>query len=143
MNESPLEYLGFWSRVLATLVDCILSGILIYPLLHLVYGPMYWSSTALVKGPMDFIISFVLPAIAIVMFWVAKQATPGKMLIRAKIVDAKTGGKPTTRQMVIRYLGYYLAMIPFFVGFLLVAFDPRKQGLHDKLAGTLVVRRKE
>jgi uncharacterized RDD family membrane protein YckC len=82
-------------------------------------------------------------AVAIVAFWVVKNATPGKMVIRAKIVDAKTGGAPSLSQYVIRYLGYYLSMIPLFLGFLWVAFDPKKQGWHDKLAGTVVVRPKQ
>jgi len=57
-----------------------------------------------------------------------------------RIVDASSGGKPTTAQWIIRYVGYYISMIPLFLGFAWVAFDARKQGWHDKLAGTLVVR---
>jgi uncharacterized RDD family membrane protein YckC len=64
------------------------------------------------------------------------------MAISARIVDAKTGARPTTGQLVVRYLGYYVAMIPLFAGIIWVAFDPRKQGWHDKLAGTVVVRPK-
>ena len=81
-----------------------------------------------------------LPAIAIVLFWIYRQATPGKIAIAARIVDAETGGKPSTRQLVIRYLGYYVSMLPLLAGIVWVAFDPRKQGWHDKLAGTVVVR---
>jgi len=62
------------------------------------------------------------------------------MAIAARIVDAATGAKPSTRQLVVRYLGYYVAIVPFMLGILWVAFDPRKQGWHDKLAGTVVVR---
>jgi len=63
------------------------------------------------------------------------------MIVRAKIVDARTGGKPSTGQLIGRYFGYYLSMIPLFLGFIWVAFDKRKQGWHDKLAGTVVIRR--
>jgi uncharacterized RDD family membrane protein YckC len=82
----------------------------------------------------------LLPAIAVVLFWVYRQATPGKMAIGAKIVDAKTLGKPSTGQLIGRYLSYYLSTIVFLLGFIWVAFDARKQGWHDKLAGTLVIR---
>jgi uncharacterized RDD family membrane protein YckC len=71
-----------------------------------------------------------------------RQATPGKMAIGARVVDATTGGAPSTRQLVIRYLGYYVSTIPLLLGLIWVAFDPRKQGWHDKLAGTVVVRPK-
>ncbi len=40
----------------------------------------------------------------------------------------------------VKYLGYYLSAIPLLLGFVWVAFDKRKQGFHDKLAGTFVVR---
>jgi len=81
-----------------------------------------------------------LPAIAVVLFWIYRQATPGKIAISARIVDARTGGKPSTKQLVVRYLGYYVSTVPLMLGILWVAFDPRKQGWHDKLAGTVVVR---
>jgi uncharacterized RDD family membrane protein YckC len=64
------------------------------------------------------------------------------MAVGAIIVDARTGGKPSTRQFIIRYLGYYVSMIPLMLGILWVGFDARKQGWHDKMAGTVVVRRK-
>ena len=76
---------------------------------------------------------------AIILFWVARSATPGKMLIRARIVDAATGGKPSIGQLIGRYLGYYVSMLPMFLGFVWIAFDQRKQGWHDKLARTVVV----
>ena len=87
-------------------------------------------------------ISWVLPAIAVVAFWVMRQATPGKMAISARVVDAETGKALSTGQAIGRYLGYFVAMLPLFVGIIWVAFDARKQGWHDKLAGTVVIRRK-
>ena len=61
------------------------------------------------------------------------------MFMSAEIVDAATGGKPGNRQLLIRYIGYYLSTIPLLLGLVWVAVDPRKQGWHDKLAGTVVV----
>jgi uncharacterized RDD family membrane protein YckC len=69
-----------------------------------------------------------------------KQATPGKMAMSLRVVDAVSGKKPSTGKLVGRYLAYYLSTIGLFLGFLWVAFDPKKQGWHDKLAGTVVVR---
>ena len=142
MNED-LEYAGFWVRVGAALIDTILISLIIWPVMTAVYGTDYWTADKLIQGPLDFLVSWVLPAVAVILFWLARQATPGKMAIKARIVDAKTGATPTTAQFVIRYLGYYVAMLPLFIGILWVAFDPRKQGWHDKMAGTVVVRRKD
>ena len=77
----------------------------------------------------------------VVLFWVYRMATPGKMIIDAVIVDAQTFAKPRTRQYVGRYLAYFVSTLPLCLGFLWIAFDGRKQGWHDKLAGTVVVRR--
>jgi uncharacterized RDD family membrane protein YckC len=141
-QASELEYAGFWSRVGASLIDTILISILIFPMLLSVYGTAYLGSEAFIAGPADFMISYVLPAVIVVLLWVKLSTTPGKMAIGATIVDARTGGKPTSTQFLIRYIGYYVSMLPLFLGFIWVGFDARKQGWHDKMAGTVVVRRK-
>jgi uncharacterized RDD family membrane protein YckC len=143
MNESELEYVGFWARVGASIIDTILVIAICFPLVTWIYGKEYWSSAAMVQGPADFLINWLLPALAVVLFWIYRQATPGKMAIGARIVDARTGGRPSTGQLVGRYFAYYVSMLPLMIGFIWVAFDPRKQGWHDKLAGTVVVRSKK
>ncbi|WP_456402354.1 RDD family protein [Hydrogenimonas sp.] len=142
MESGELEYVGFWPRLGASLIDTILLGIITWPLLAMFYGESYWSSEKYIEGPLDFLLSWVFPAVAIVLFWIARQATPGKMAISAKIVDAKSGSVPSKGQLIGRYLAYYLSGIPFYLGFIWIAFDRRKQGWHDKLAGTVVVREK-
>jgi uncharacterized RDD family membrane protein YckC len=141
-KEQNLEFVGFWIRVWATIIDTFLIGLITVPLLISVYGTDYYAteSTGFIAGPAGFFISWVFPAIAIIVFWNYKSATPGKMAISAKIVDAQTGKKASTRQLVGRYFGYFLSTIPLGLGIIWVAFDKRKQGWHDKLAGTVVVR---
>ena len=95
------------------------------------------------QGPADLLLNWVLPAVAVVLFWVYRQATPGKIAIGARIVDARTGGRPSTGQLIGRYFAYYVSMLPLMLGFIWVAFDARKQGWHDKLANTVVVRPKK
>ncbi|MGJ9418262.1 RDD family protein [Massilia sp. CMS3.1] len=142
IDETQYEYAGFWPRVGATLIDTILVAFITLPLLTMVYGSDYWANDSLAVGPADFIISWLLPAIAVVAFWVARGATPGKMAISAQVVDARTGNKPSTGQSIGRYLAYYVSAIPLGLGLLWVGIDPKKQGWHDKLAGTAVIRRK-
>jgi uncharacterized RDD family membrane protein YckC len=140
MESNELEYVGFWPRLGASIIDTILSAMVLYPILYAMYGKEYFGNEYLVSGGSDFILTHVLPAIAVIIFWIYKSATPGKMAIGAKIVDARTGLPPSKGQLVGRYFAYYISMIPFFLGFLWIAWDPRKQGWHDKLAGTVVVR---
>jgi len=145
MNESEeIEYAGFWVRVVAALIDTILIVIITLPLLVAIYGMTYFEEAlgTLVLGIWDFLIFYVLPAVAVIVFWMYRSATPGKMAVKAKIVDAKTGEKPSTGQCVGRYFAYYVAFLPLGLGIIWVAFDKRKRGWHDLLAGTVVVREK-
>ncbi|QPR36657.1 RDD family protein [Delftia acidovorans] len=142
MQDDDLEYVGFWARTGAALIDTVILLVLMLPALISIYGWEYLEPEKLLHGPADFVITWVLPAIAVVIFWIKKQATPGKMLIAARIVDAQTGADMSTRQAIIRYLAYFVSIIPLCLGLIWVAFDPRKQGWHDKIAGTVVVRPK-
>lgn len=141
MNTPFPEYIGFWKRSFAAIIDTILLSLVMFPPLTAIYGWDYFDpeTTRFIAGPADFIISWILPILLFIAFWIWKQATPGKMLIRSKIVDAKTLGKPSTKQWILRYIGYYVSMIPLGLGYFWIAFDERKQGWHDKMAGTVVV----
>ncbi len=142
-NSTELEYVGFWLRLWAGVVDCLLLAALLVPLAWLVFG---WGRlTALLHnaGAADLFVSWGLPIIAVVLIWTARDRTLGKMAISAVVLDERTSAPPTTFQHIGRYFGYFLAAIPFGLGLLWIAFDPRKQGWHDKLAGTIVVRPKK
>jgi uncharacterized RDD family membrane protein YckC len=78
--------------------------------------------------------------VATILFWRFRGATPGKMLVKAKIVKAEDLGPPSTGRLIGRFLAYFISIVPVFLGFLWIAFDKRKQGWHDKIAGTVVVR---
>ena len=137
------EYVGFWARVGAALIDTVWVLLLISPLLALVLGSGYFTLEHMLSGESDLretLISYGIPAVLVLAFWRRKLATPGKMVIHAQIVDAGTFGPPSLGQLVIRYLGYFVSTIPLGLGLIWVGIDPRKQGWHDKLAGTVVIR---
>ncbi|MDH4073498.1 MAG: RDD family protein [Gammaproteobacteria bacterium] len=145
MQEQDVEYAGFWIRVGATIIDTLLILLLTLPLLVAIYGWDYFDveKTGFIAGATDFILTWVAPAIAVIVFWMYKQATPGKMALSIRIVDATTGSPPSAGQCVGRYFSYYVSIIPVAFGLIWVGFDRRKQGWHDKLAGTVVIRSKE
>ena len=140
--DNDLKYVGFWKRTVAVLVDTFLIILVTLPILIWVYGIEYLNNEHMEKGSFDFIINYVFPTIAVILLWKYYQATPGKMIFKATIVDIKTGGKPTLKQWIIRYLGYFVSLLPFGLGYFWVAFDKKKQGFHDKLANTVVVQPK-
>ncbi|HEC8924844.1 TPA: RDD family protein [Salmonella enterica subsp. enterica serovar Stanley] len=139
-NAQPeYEYAGFWLRTGACLVDSFFS-LLLLPVTITFYGTDYFLSDSLFLGPADVAINWIVPAVLTVILWRGFQATPGKMALRLRILDAESGCSASTRQYIGRYLGYMVSTIPLGLGFFWIAFDRRKQGWHDKLAGTVVVR---
>lgn len=140
--DNNVEYVGFWARVGASLIDTVILVVATAPLLLGIYGADYYTNpdAPLLAGPADVLITYVLPAVVIIAFWLHKRATPGKMAVSAQVVDAETGNALTTGQAIGRYFAYILSSLPLGLGFIWVVFDPRKQGWHDKLAGTVVIR---
>lgn len=142
MDKSEVEYAGFWVRVGATIIDTLLIMAITIPILSSIYGWKYFGSEKLIAGPADLLISWIFPVVAVVWFWTQKQATPGKAALSLRVLDADTGENLSIGQSIGRYLGYFVSTIPFGLGLLWVGFDRRKQGWHDKLAHTVVVRAK-
>ena len=143
IDHPEVRYVGFWARCGAGLVDAVVLVALTYPVLIAVYGLDYLdpSRQGLVAGPVDVLLTWVFPFVAIVLLWHYKQATPGKMTIGALVVNARTGEPLSIARCVTRYLATAIAALPLGLGLIWIAFDRRKQGWHDKLAGSVVVRR--
>ena len=86
-----VEYVGFWPRVGAALVDTLAVMFLVTPLAVWYFG-VGWANA---EGATAFVINWILPGVAVVLFWHYKSATPGKMVISAVVVDATTFGRPS------------------------------------------------
>ena len=135
-----VEYVGFWVRAGASVIDSVLLALVTWPIIYMIYGADYFTDNQrVIAGGWDFLLTWVFPAVAVIVFWIYRSATPGKIILGLRIVDAKTGDKPSNRQLIGRYFAYYVSAIPLMLGFIWIAFDKRKQGWHDKLAGTVVI----
>lgn len=118
---------GFWLRLIASIVDGILLGIINW-LLSMVLGEGLFYS---------------LISVAIAWFYFAgmessdKQATIGKQLFQLKVTDL-AGEKISFGTATARYFSKILSSLILLIGYIMIAFTERKQGLHDMIAGTLV-----
>ena len=144
MEETDYEYAGFWVRVGASLIDVALLLMITLPITLMIYGSdRVWNSEDFILGPADFLINYSLPFFATIVFWMYKSATPGKMILHLKVLDEATGNKLTIGQSIGRYFAYFPASLIFMIGIFWVAWDKKKQGWHDKLAKTVVVKSKK
>ena len=66
------------------------------------------------------------------------QATPGKLLMRIVVTDM-TGNKPTFARVTLRHFAKFVSALIIFIGFLMIGFTTKRQGLHDRIAGCLVL----
>jgi uncharacterized RDD family membrane protein YckC len=130
------SYVGFWQRLAAFLIDSMVVFVIYGPIVIMAFGAEYFSLD--VPRYWDLVTGLAI-VVATLLFWRYQGATPGKIAIAAKIVDAETGKPPSTARLVVRFLGYLVSALPLYLGFLWIAFDRRKQGWHDKIAGTVVI----
>lgn len=86
-------------------------------------------------------IGFVVYVVVIVKF-LAKGLTPGKYLVGEQVVDHLTGGQPGLGKMLLReIIGKWVSGLLFGLGYLWAIWDKDGQAWHDKIAGTVVIRR--
>jgi uncharacterized RDD family membrane protein YckC len=137
---SEQQYAGFWIRVIASIIDTILLVIVLLVIAFALYSAGLITDNPDDLGIVGIFLNYVIPLILVLIFWHFKSATPGKIITHLSIVDAETGGKPSFGQFVIRYIAYYISAIPLLLGFIWVGFDKRKQGWHDKIAKTVVIK---
>lgn len=130
-NQRTLEYAGFWIRVGANLIDGFLLGI-VNGILTLLGGG--FDS----PNPLMSLISTVIGvAYVVIMESSEGQATLGKKAVGIKVGDAN-GDRISVANALGRYFAKFLSFIILCIGFMMVGWDDKKQGLHDKLASTYV-----
>jgi uncharacterized RDD family membrane protein YckC len=137
-----LEYAGFWRRFAAFVIDVIIIYIvvrLLFPSRGFDFWDIRktWYFMPLIS--ISIIISTILTIAYSVVFWALRGQTPGMMVMNIKVLRGD-GSFVSFGYALLRYLGYIICFLMLGVGFLWIAFDPRKQGIHDKIADTVVVR---
>ena len=125
-----LRTAGFGIRFVASLIDGTILGVVSFIFgFILTFGGAQAVATWL---------GYIIGAIYHIGFWTWRGQTPGKMITGIKIV--KTDESPIDfGRALVRYIAYYVSGILLLIGFLWILWDRRKQGLHDKIAGTVVI----
>ena len=131
------EYAGFWKRFLASFIDGILLIIPLLPLYILILVDpriIYF----LIFYPLALLLPWLYSAI---MESSSSQATLGKMALGIVVTDAQ-GRRISFARATGRYFGKIISCLILYIGYLMIAFTQRKQGLHDIMAECLVVVKK-
>jgi uncharacterized RDD family membrane protein YckC len=124
------HYAGFWIRVLANILDGLIVGV---PL-SIIFAIAGDEGNASSQG-----LQTLIMALYAIVLWVNWGRTIGARILGLRLV--RVDGQPVTYgTAIIRYLMIIVSAIPLGLGLIWVAFDRRKQGWMDKVAGTYVIR---
>jgi uncharacterized RDD family membrane protein YckC len=130
-----MEYAGFWRRVAAALIDGILVAV------------VSWIVTGIFSAVGDGaeVTAQILVLIAAYGYYAGMesssyQATVGKIALGIQVTDL-SGNRISFLRALGRNLAEILSALILLIGYIMVAFTPKKQGLHDLIAGTLVVKK--
>ena len=128
MNASAsTNYAGFWIRLVAYIIDAIVLLIPNYAIGMVV--PMMTAN----------LFSIIVGAVYVIYFLSSEMmATPGKMAVGLIVTDGD-GNRISAGTAATRWIGYIISAIVLGIGFFMIGFTEKKEGLHDKIAGTLVV----
>jgi len=146
--QASVAYGGFWIRVVASIVDAIIVRVIVTPL-GLMFGGMSvigglgglsHTGFALFGGG-------TMVVVVLCAQWIYEaalesssyQATLGKLIFGMKVTDLY-GNRISFARATGRHFAKILSAFILFIGFIMVGFTERKQGLHDMMAGTLVRR---
>lgn len=155
-----LVYAGFWIRLLAYVIDSVILYVplvaialaLIAPQLHNVscstvngtLGATYECSGLEFLGtaiPLLSLAGLVLFGVYFSFCWARFGQSLGQRVCGIRVVDVATGGPISGGRAVGRYIGLIIGIWVVYIGVIWAAFDPRKQGWHDKMASTFAVRK--
>ena len=141
--ESPPLYAGLVTRAIAFAVDALivnLAGVAVGIVVGLALSILHTSAT----------VDHVLLAVGgglflvwtlgyFVVFWSTTGQTPGDRLMRIRVRRAGKDEPLSARRALVRMAGLFLAALPLLLGFLPILVNDRRRGLHDALAGSVVV----
>lgn len=138
-EQKSMNYAGFWIRFAAALIDGVILGIIG----RLIFGNEVTNITMNNEGVSAGVYYTgwrnIVPLLYVIGFWIWLSATPGKLALKLKVVDEK-GNNITWKTALIRYLGYFVSAAVILIGFITIGFDKKKQGWHDKIAKTYVIK---
>ena len=136
---------GFWIRVVASLIDMLALG-----LVESALGSLLIRAGGIDPGwrdPEERMIMFTVASFGLVLGYAYRVffigycgQTPGKMAVRIKVIRTSGTDVGYARAFLREVVGKFLSKLILGIGYLMVAVDSRKQGLHDKLADTYVIK---
>ena len=134
-------YGGFWRRVGASMIDSAILVVAVMVTILVTAGPKEDGAESGVAGLMVALVIYVgVWLYFALMESSGRQATLGKMAFGIRVTDLN-GQRLGFGRATGRYFGKYISSLTYAIGYVMAGFTRRRQALHDKIAGTLVLRK--
>ena len=151
-----IAYAGFWIRFAASVIDGIIVGVPLVILFLVIEGPAFKSYIDCVNSAGSYatcgslysygsiqyfnLATLVVQLVYFSVLWSSFGGTVGQRMLGLHVVDAATGRNIGIGRAIGRYIGYLISAAVLLIGLIWAAFDPRKQGWHDKVANSVVLQ---
>jgi predicted Zn finger-like uncharacterized protein len=146
VSPEALPKAGFWIRVVASLVDSVVV-MLIKFVLGFILGMIAASAVGMLNqegqimmAAVTWLFGVALAVAYYVFFTGYCGQTPGKMAVRVKVIRTDGTDIGYGMSFLREVIGKFISGIILGIGYLMVVFDSQKQGLHDKIADTYVIK---
>ncbi|HQF89775.1 MAG TPA: RDD family protein [Methanofastidiosum sp.] len=139
------EHAGFLPRLVAWIIDTIILGI-VGRIVAIPFGTSYsygydmGYNTGFNLGSIGTILTAIVGLAYIMYFEGGKGATPGKMVMKLKVIGTDGRMPIGYGTAFIRWIGKIISTVVILLGYIWILFDKEKQGWHDKIANTFVVK---
>ncbi len=139
-DPASFSYGGFWKRLLAYIIDAIVLFVFFLIINAIAF---FAGLEGYLQG--DFFIGNLFDIVVVWLYYAlmessTEQATLGKIALGMVVVDEK-GKRITFGRASGRYFGKIISTLALFMGFVIIGFTGKKQGLHDLFARTLVINK--
>lgn len=154
--DDKICYASFSWRIAASVIDTVFSLIFLVPIFSIIRKSADITTLkelsdlgsqerldALMKVLAFSLLELFVMSVVIIIFWMYRAGTIGKIILSMEIVHAKTLEKPSKIQLIGRFFGYILSVLPLGIGFIWIYYDKKQQGFHDKVSSTVVIRHKD
>lgn len=135
VKGEPTDYAGFWVRFGAAFIDGIITSLIGLAIVYGTGGSIENQSG--LQNLFNLVLGWLYAAI---MESSERQATFGKIALGIKVTDMN-GDRISFAKATGRHFGKIISAIILLIGYIMAAFDSKKQALHDKMAGTLVLNK--
>jgi len=131
-----IEFASPGARLVGYIVDIFIQfmAVVVLAIVALLFAVIFW--------PLAVISALLIIAVSILYFpyfWVQSGQTPGMSIMKIKVVRDADGGPITWGPALLRWFGFWISHLVFYLGFIWIFVDKRRRGWMDLLAGTVVV----